>query len=39
MEAAEDVIATLNWMLHHGDAVSAANVTAWQQQRASALGV
>jgi len=39
MEDADDVIAALNWTLHHGDAVSAAEVTAWQQQRASALGV
>ncbi len=39
MEDAEDVIAALNWTLHHGDAVSAADVTAWQHQRASALRV
>ena len=38
MEDADDVIAALNWTLHHGDGVSAADVTAWQQQRAGALG-
>jgi cystathionine beta-lyase/cystathionine gamma-synthase len=37
MEEPDDVIAALNWTLHHGDAVSAGDVTAWQQQRASAL--
>ena len=39
MEDADDVMAALNWTLHHGDAISAADVTAWQQQRASALGL
>ena len=39
MEDPDDVIAALNWMLHHGDRISAAEITAWQQQRANALGV
>ncbi len=39
MEDADDVIAALNWTLHHGGAVSAADLEAWQQQRASALGM
>lgn len=39
MEDADDVIAALNWTLHHGDTVSAADIAAWQRQRASALGV
>lgn len=39
MEDADDVIAALNWTLHHGDTVTAADIAAWQQQRASALGV
>jgi len=39
MEEADDVIAALNWMLHHGDRVTAAEIAAWQQQRAHALGV
>jgi len=38
-EDADDVIAALNWMLHHGDGMRAAEVTAWQRQRAAALGV
>lgn len=39
MEDADDVIAVLNWTLHHGDAVSARDVATWQQQRAGVLGV
>ena len=39
MEDADDVIASLNWMLHHGDRVTADEIAAWQQQRAHALGV
>ncbi len=39
MEDADDVIAALNWTLHHGDAVSVDEINAWQQQRAGALGV
>ncbi len=36
MEEANDVIAALNWTLHHGDALSAGDLADWQQQRASA---
>ncbi len=39
MEEADDVVAALNWMLHHGDRVTADEIAAWQQQRAHALGV
>lgn len=39
MEEADDVIAALNWTLHHGDGVSEDDVNAWQRQRAGALGV
>jgi cystathionine beta-lyase/cystathionine gamma-synthase len=39
MEDADDVIAALNWTLHHGDAISAAEIAAWQQERTAALGV
>jgi cystathionine beta-lyase/cystathionine gamma-synthase len=39
MEEADDVIAALNWMLHHGDRVTAGEIAAWQQQRAHALGL
>ena len=38
VEEADDVIAALNWMLHHGDRVTADDIAAWQQQRAHALG-
>ncbi len=33
LEEADDVIAALNWTLHHGHAVTAAEIAAWQQQR------
>ena len=39
LEDADDLIAALNWTLHHGDAVSTADIDAWQQQRAAALGI
>jgi cystathionine beta-lyase/cystathionine gamma-synthase len=39
LEDAGDVIAALNWTLHHGDAVSAADVDQWQRQRAASLGL
>jgi cystathionine beta-lyase/cystathionine gamma-synthase len=39
LEEADDLIAALNWTLHHGDAVSTADIDAWQQQRAAALGI
>ena len=39
LEDAGDLIAALNWTLHHGDAVSTADIDAWQQQRAAALGI
>ena len=39
MEEADDLIAALNWTLHHGDAVTETDVTAWQHARASALGI
>ncbi len=39
MEDPDDVIAALNWTLHHGDGVSDAGVTVWQQQRATTLGL
>jgi methionine-gamma-lyase len=38
MEDADDVIAALNWTLHHGDAVTADEIAAWQQQRGRARG-
>jgi cystathionine beta-lyase/cystathionine gamma-synthase len=39
LEDAEDLIAALNWTLHHGDAISAADVEAWQRARTESLGL
>jgi cystathionine beta-lyase/cystathionine gamma-synthase len=39
MEDAEDVIAALNWTLHHGNTVSADDVAAWQMRRSADLGL
>ena len=39
IEEADDVIAALNWTLHHGDTVMPVDVEAWQTARAAALGV
>lgn len=39
LEDADDLIAALNWTLHHGDRISAADIEQWQQQRAAALGM
>jgi len=33
LEEADDVIAALNWTLHHGETVTAAEIATWQQQR------
>lgn len=37
LEDADDLIAALNWALHHAARVTAAEVAAWQQQRRHAL--
>jgi cystathionine beta-lyase/cystathionine gamma-synthase len=39
LEDADDLIAALNWTLHHGDAVTPAEVEAWQAARIAELGV
>jgi cystathionine beta-lyase/cystathionine gamma-synthase len=39
LEDADDLIAALNWTLHHGDAIPAADVAAWQAKRATDLGL
>lgn len=39
LEDADDIIAALNWTLHHGGRVSPQDIEAWQQQRAAALGI
>jgi cystathionine beta-lyase/cystathionine gamma-synthase len=38
LEDAGDLIAALNWTLHHGDRVSTADIDQWQQARAAKLG-
>lgn len=37
IEEADDVIAALNWTLHHGDQTSTAAIEAWQRERAATL--
>ena len=39
LEDADDLIAALNWTLHHGDAVTAADIAHWQRSRAASLGI
>jgi cystathionine beta-lyase/cystathionine gamma-synthase len=39
MEAAEDLIAALNWTLHHGASLTPAQIEAWQRERMASLGV
>ncbi len=39
LEDADDLIAALNWALHHADAVTPEAVSAWQAARVAALGV
>lgn len=39
LEDADDVIAALNWTLHHGAAITAADIEAWQRARAASLGI
>jgi cystathionine beta-lyase/cystathionine gamma-synthase len=39
LEDADDLIAALNWTLHHGDTVSAADIEHWQRGRAHALEI
>jgi len=38
-EDADDLIAALNWTLHHGAAVPAQDIEAWQRGRATSLGI
>jgi cystathionine beta-lyase/cystathionine gamma-synthase len=37
VEEADDLIAALNWTLHHFESVAAADLAAWQAARAAAL--
>jgi cystathionine beta-lyase/cystathionine gamma-synthase len=39
LEDADDLIAALNWTLHHGDRLTAADIDEWQRGRAQALGI
>ncbi|MBY0493066.1 MAG: PLP-dependent transferase [Cyanobacteria bacterium] len=39
LEDAGDLIAALNWTLHHGDTVTAADIEHWQRSRAASLGI
>lgn len=37
LEDADDLIAALNWTLHHGDSLTTAEIARWQHDRAVAL--
>ena len=37
LEDAEDLIAVLNWTLHHGDKITSAEIEAWQRERMESL--
>lgn len=39
LEDADDLCAVLNWTLHHGGAMTAADLEAWQRGRAADLGI
>jgi len=39
LEDADDVIAALNWTLHHGDTIASQELDAWQRSRMASLGV
>jgi len=39
LEAADDLIACLNWTLHHEHAVTSEALDAWRAARAEALGL
>ncbi len=39
LEDADDLIAALNWTLHHGVAVTTQDINDWQRRRAASLGV
>ena len=39
LEDADDIIAALNWTLHHGDTVTAADLEQWHRERAASLGL
>ena len=39
LEDADDLLAALNWTLHHGGGISPAEIERWQRQRAASLGI
>jgi cystathionine beta-lyase/cystathionine gamma-synthase len=39
LEEADDLIAALNWALHHGDSITADELATWQRARIADLGV
>jgi cystathionine beta-lyase/cystathionine gamma-synthase len=39
LEDPDDLIAALNWALHHADTISPDNLAAWQRRRMESLGV
>jgi cystathionine beta-lyase/cystathionine gamma-synthase len=39
VEEGDDLVAALNWTLHHADRVTPAEVEAWQEARAASLGL
>jgi cystathionine beta-lyase/cystathionine gamma-synthase len=39
LEEPDDLMAALNWTLHHAHTISADDLAAWQQRRAADLGV
>lgn len=39
VEEADDLIAALNWALHHAERTTPAEIEAWQAERAAALGL
>jgi cystathionine beta-lyase/cystathionine gamma-synthase len=38
-EDADDIIAVLNWTLHHGHEITAADIQDWQRDRIASLGL
>jgi cystathionine beta-lyase/cystathionine gamma-synthase len=39
IEDADDLIAALNWALHHAGAVTPSDLEAWQRERVASLGI
>jgi hypothetical protein len=39
LEEPDDLIAAINWTLHHAETISPDDVAAWQDERRASLGV